>query len=230
MHGHRTIARTRVIPRIPLRLLLVIWLAAVAGGCDGVDSADDVESLGIFSDSGETLPPDIETFFGTFSGGGATVEEYTEDLDQKREGERSLRTTVTVSNGGYAGWFISEGDGTRVDDQSFTRDMTEYSGGALILWAKSPIDLLVGIRSGNVTAGRETSTALLSEIAPFHADDTWYRVCVPMDRLEGPAPHADLSRVKVLFFVASNDETGGTGGRARTFWIDDVRWQQTACQ
>ena len=142
-----------------------------------------------------------------------------------------LRTAVTVDagTGGFTGRFISWGDETQVANDDFVRDMSAFEGGRLIFWVKTPINLEVGIRSGNVTPGDETSKVRLSQIDPDVADDTWRRVCIPLERFQGSPPRADLSQIKVFFVVASSAPSGGTGGVPETFRIDDVRWESTPC-
>lgn len=192
-----------------------------------------IEVLGIFSETAaETLEFDVNAFIGTFTGGGATFAEFVEDAGDKQEGTISLRATVSVNaaQGGFAGWFVSWGNAAQVANDAFVRDMSQFAGGRLLFWVRSPVDLEVGIRSGNVAAGSETSKVLVSRFEPAVADNTWHRVCIPLAGLAGPPPKADLSRMKVFFVVASNTPSRGTGGMPATFRIDDVRWEKVPCR
>jgi hypothetical protein len=107
--------------------------------------------------------------------------------------------------------------------------MTSYAGGSLRFWVRSTVDLEVGIRSGDVTAGRERSKVLLSRSTAWRPSDQWQRACIPLALLVGPNPKADLSRIKVLVVVAVSERTGGTGGVPVDVWLDDVRWEQRPC-
>lgn len=188
------------------------------------------ESLGIFSETAPgCLLPDVHTFIGTFSGGGASFIEFVADSLERNEGAISMKSTLSVraSAGGYAGWFIGWGNADLVANESYTRDMTDYAEGSLVFSAKSRINLEVGIRSGNVSPGRETSKVLLKGYPSFAPDNKWHQVCIPLSVLEGRGSKADLSRIKVLFVVASNTPSGGTEGRSQSFWIDDVRWEKS---
>ena len=167
--------------------------------------------------------PDSTGFVGIYYGGGGTFDEFVDDTDEFKEGEMSKRSTMTVGSGGpWAGWFVQHGkDGT---PDSSTKDMSSFAGGHLRFWVKSPIDLLVGIRSGNVRAGQERSTVLLSSYDSFSPDNQWHQVSIPLSDFVGPSPKADLSQIKIFFNVASNAASGGTGGSPKTFWIDDIVW------
>jgi hypothetical protein len=218
----------RSLGELGTRLLLA---TAVIVGCatSTEPDASQVPGLGVLSESGNALRPDVDTFLGTFAGGGGVVAEIERDTETRVEGDESLRTTVRTSGDGFAGWFVSWGDAGLVADQSYTRDLSAYASGSLRFWLKSSTPLEAGIRSGNVTAGRETSKVILGEAYGFAPDDEWWRVCIPLTTLAGPHPRADLTRVKVLFVIASNAASGGTDGQSATFWVDDVRWLMTPC-
>lgn len=192
-----------------------------------------MDVLGIFSETAPvSLEPDVDSFIGTFTGGGATFPTFVEDTSDKQEGAISLRATVAVNaaQGGFAGWFVSWGNAGQVANDTVVRDMSLFEGGRLTFRVKSPIDLEVGIRSGNVTAGTETSKVLVSRFDPTVADNTWRQVCIPLTILQGPPPRADLRRIKVFFVIASNTPSGGTPrGAPATFLIDDIRWERSAC-
>ena len=210
-----------------LALVFSLLLSNCKDGGNALCPEDIEPSFGIFSETvPEKLAFDIDSFVGTFSGGGARIGEFVEDSVEKKEGSISLRATFSVdaSRGGFAGWFVAWGDASQVADDSFTKDMSDYDGGGLTFWVKSPINLEVGIRSGNVSAGAETSKVLLSEFEAFKADDSWRQICIPFSKFKGSAPKADLGKIKVFFVVASNTPSGGTGGVEQTFWIDDVSW------
>lgn len=222
-----------------LLVFLLISLLFLAWGCDGStngngttnpNSEENPPSLGIFSETGSTLEPDVNSFIGTFSGNGGDIELVTES-NEKKEGSISLKATLSVnaSSGGFAGWFVSWGNEDLADDNSYTRSMSSYGGGSIIFWVKSTINLEVGVRSGNVDPGDETSKVLLSDFQSFAPDNTWRRVCIPISLFEGTAPKADLSQIKVFFVIASNTPSGGTGGVSQSFWIDDVRWETNSC-
>jgi hypothetical protein len=185
-------------------------------------------SLGIYSETAtERLRPDIDSYIGTYSGSGAIFNPsgFVDDNVDVKEGGISKRATMTVNgaSGQFAGWYVQWGTVGTPDANA--RDMTAFTGGVLTFWVKSTINLEIGIRSGNVAPGNETSKIILSNYSPFRADSTWYKVSIPVSDFAGSAPKADLSRIKVLFNVASNTPSGGTGGIAKTFWIDDVRWE-----
>lgn len=182
----------------------------------------------IFAETPSTFHPDAEVLLSVFQGRGGTAE-LTEDDTVAVEGNSSLRCTVRASGNGFAGWFVSWGDESQAGDNSFTRDMSVYRGGSLVFWVKTPIDLSLGVRSGNVKPGSETSEILLSAAHAGEPSDTWQRVCVPLSVFEGGPGGADLTRMKVFFKVESNTDSRGTGGEATTFWIDDVHWEVSPC-
>jgi hypothetical protein len=225
----RSCASTFRTPESTRGALILLALLAAACGDEPIAPAEEAAGLGIYSESGQRLQPDVDVFIGTFSGGGAALSAFQADRSVHDEGSESLRATVSVPAAGFAGWFVAWGTASRVADDGYFRDMAAYTGGALRLSVRSPVDLEVGIRSGNVPAGTETSRTLLSAVAGFTPGPAWQRLCIPLAPLSGPAPAADLSRVKVLFVVASTPTSGGTGGAPATFWIDDVRWDPEPC-
>lgn len=188
------------------------------------------EHLGIYSETLPRLRPDIETYFGTFSGSGASLSDFRADNAIKMEGNESLRITISSSGTGFAGWYVAWGDSTRYADDTFTRDMSRFGGGSLRLWMRSATaaNFELGIRSGPVAAGSETSKILLSQLG-LVAGPTWQRVCLPLLTLTGPSPLADLSRIKILWLVAVSQKSGGTGGIPVTIWFDDIRWDTRPC-
>lgn len=208
----------------------VALAAMVIGvGCSSsTGTTQDSVDLGIFSETAPSLRPDVETFFGTFAGAGGVVSEFRSDASTKQEGSSSLRASLRSTGRGFAGWFVAWGDASRYSDEKFTRDMSRFAGGSLRFWVITPVDLDVGVRSGNVSAGVETSKTLLSQlgVAP---GASWKRACLPLRPLAGASPLADLARSKILFVVAVSERSGGTGGSPVTVWIDDVRWDTRPC-
>jgi hypothetical protein len=210
-------------------LLVLLW--SCDSHSEGVPSTTmEDSSLGIFSETApKGLEPDVDSFIGVFEGGDASFSELRTDEAEKKEGDLSMKATLAVDGSGYAGWFVSWGNKDQLEDDTHTIDMSDFSGGSMAFWVKSPINLEVGIRSGNVDSGDEESKVLLSGFSTFAPDNTWREICIPLARFEGESPKADLSDIKVLFVVASNRSTGGTAGRLQTFWIDDVRWNKANC-
>ena len=187
-------------------------------------------SFGIFSETTPTrLVPDVDAFIGTFSGGGAVFNDFLADSTEKAEGLLSLKSTLSVeaARNQFAGWFISWGASEHVGNDSFTRDMLSFMEGRLLFWVKSPINLEVGIRTGNIRAGEEESKILLNDIASFAADNTWRQVCIPLVEFVSRDVRTDFSQVKVFFVISSSPATGGTGGTPRSFWVDDIRWEHS---
>ncbi|ETW97150.1 MAG: hypothetical protein ETSY1_23840 [Candidatus Entotheonella factor] len=197
----------------------------------GAGESNESTALGIFSEIPPRLLPDVDACIGNFFGEGATYDEFVTDTDEKQEGAFSLRSTVSVdaSQEQFAGWFVSWEICDLAGDNSIVRDMSLFENGRMLLWVKTPIDLEVGIRSGNVSPGFETSKIRLSDINPLVIDDNWHLVCVPLSPFRGVAPNADFTQIKVFFVIASNVATGGTGGLPATFWVDHVRWEAGGC-
>ncbi|MFH0735333.1 MAG: carbohydrate binding domain-containing protein [bacterium] len=182
-------------------------------------------TLGIFSETDNyKLLLDQNSFLGLYSGGGAVVNEFVDDPNEKREGNISKKMTINVaSTNQWAGWFVMYGTETTPD--SWTRDVTLFKGGTLKFWIKSEIsDLLIGLRSGDVTAGNEYKMHL-KNISGFQTGQ-WVEISIPIVNFTDPSggnEKADLSQLKVFFTIASAQESGGTNG-TKSFWIDQVRF------
>jgi len=85
--------------------------------------------FGIFSESApEGITPGVDSFIGRNFGQGGIFHEFEDDSAEKREGNISKRTTVTVGpNGPWVVWFAAHGlEGTA---DSITKDMSSFAGG-----------------------------------------------------------------------------------------------------
>lgn len=183
--------------------------------------------LGIYSESApERIVFDVNSYIGTIQGNGGTLSGFVDDNNEKIEGGISKRITITVdgSRNQWAGWFVQ--CGVNGSPETETKDMSAFDGGVLTFWVKTNVNLEIGIRSSNVPAGTETSKVYLNNYPPFTPNGVWQKVSIPLSHFIGARPKADLSRIKILFVVASNTPSGGTGGTPATFWIDDIRWEK----
>lgn len=199
------------------------------GGEDPPSCPEAPDAFGLFSESIAGVRLDTDAFLGLSSGGGGSFVPnasagFVDDDSEKVEGRISKRSTINVgASGEWAIWFIQNG---LTSDDSDTKDMCAYSQGSLRFWVKSPVNLLLGIRSGDVRAGDETSKVLLSSYPSFQPDNEWHEVSIPLRDFEGGSSKADLTQIKVFFVIgASSDETGSTNGSV-TFWVDNVRWEK----
>lgn len=226
----RTCGRRSMVPPWRLTQLLLVLLAGAGCSADAPTEFDreDEGSLGIVTETEPKLA-DADLFIGTFSGLGGAIPDFGADVTESVEGAMSMRATVSSQGDGFAGWFVSWGNASQVADDGFTRDMSAYVGGSLGFWVRSLVGLEVGIRSGDVFAGSETSKAVLGNSVGFLPDDSWRDVCLPLASFTSGQRPADLTRIKVFFVVAVNRASGGTRGALETFWIDDVRWEQSSC-
>jgi len=134
------------------------------------------------------------------------------------EGDRSMWTRIYVRSAGWAGWFVQWGVEWETD--TVTVDMSAYDNGYLKLWVRTPVDLKVGIRSGNIEAGYERSKVNLSNYCSI--DSTWQSVSIPMSTFKSRDPLLDFSKMKILLNVAREGGTTDT----TCFWIDNVRWER----
>lgn len=165
---------------------------------------------------------DVNAFLGLDGGKPNPDSEFIDDPNEKQEGLFSKRFTVNVDpTDDWEFWFVQHG---LTSSDSETTDMSEFREGFLKFFVKSPIDLLVGIRSGNVQAGEETSRVCLSGFSSFEADNEWHAVSIPLSEFEGPSPKADLAQIKTFFVIGSTSELSGGTDEDVTFWVDDVRW------
>lgn len=187
-------------------------------------TACDADEIGIFSESTYyNVVPDVNSFTGIIVKGRAICDSFRIDSVVKREGEFSRKISMSVaSRNESCGWFVQHGvEGT---SNAFTRDLTKFIGGYLKFSVKSSVDLLVGIRSGNVLSGQEDSKVLLSDYSNFSPDDNWHDISIPLKDFAGSPPKADFTEIKVLFEILSEQRSGGTGGSSESVWVDNVRW------
>lgn len=200
-------------------------ITASYGGRNGTANvnvtAGGADKFGVLSETYPGVLFGTDAEIGLDNGGGAPAVvlngTYTADVV---EGVNSMRTAVGQSQG-YAGWFVQHGLLGSAD--TVVKDMSHYAAGSIRFWLKAPSALngvlTVGVRSGNVPAGAETSKVVLnSTYYPF--DNTWKSVTLPLSLFIGPSPKADLSQIKVFFSVFAIGTTNGS----HAFLIDNLRW------
>jgi hypothetical protein len=187
-------------------------------------TADNLDStFGLLSETVSGINLGTDSTLGVDQGSGSI---QAGDSPDSVEGNKSFVSTVSVSGSGFAGWYIAWGQS---GDQ--TRDMSNYYEGSIRFWFKGAPSLAgkikCGIRSSNVTPGTELSAVLLdasyaSDSPAYLFDGHWHPVQIPMSKLAGARPWADISRTQVLFsaYAAVSDGTGANGA----FYIDKLRW------
>jgi len=96
-------------------ILSLLVLIALNTNCkDNCNSPEGDQStqtsFGIVSETATNKLQIVQdSFIGTFQGGEATFDDFTQDALDMKEGLVSLKSTVAVdaSRGGFAGWFVS---------------------------------------------------------------------------------------------------------------------------
>lgn len=168
-----------------------------------------------------------------FSGGGSADPSAEDDFSDKQEGTKSLKITLNVTGGGFAGWFFARGltcsDADLAQNSGTFEDLSAYANGRLIFFIKTPVNVEVGMRSDNVAGGSEASKVVLTDASVsggFATDNQWHEVSIPISKFTTLDARLNLSRMKVLANFASNTTSGGTSGNSTTFRIDHVRWIQ----
>jgi hypothetical protein len=178
-------------------------------------------SFGLYSEGEHcNIVLDENGSIGLYYGGGAQVIEFEDDPNEKWEGTFGKKVKIDVGpTGEWAGWFVMYGkEGT---PDSHNRDMLLFDGGSLRFCIKSEIDnLIVSIRSDGVTPGKE-HRVFLSQFSNFKVGE-WSEISISLVLFTEGWPKADLNQLKILFNIASCQESGGTNG-VQSFWIDNVR-------
>lgn len=162
-----------------------------------------------------------EISMGTFQGGGGGFITIASSKDVMHEGGASLKAEINCPNGAWAGFFIQAG---AINDVQTTFNMETYLNGSLDFHVKAPSKLEIGIRSGDVGAGLETSKIVLQDGSyGFTANNEWCHVKIPLNLFKGPKPRADFDQIKILFVASKNDKTGPTMDK-EVFYFDCIRW------
>jgi hypothetical protein len=101
--------------------------------------------------------------------------------------------------------------------------MSAFYDGTLRFMINAPqvlaTNMFVGIRSGNVPAGKELSRVSLADYTSF--DNQWHTVTIPIAVFAKARPWADLSRIKNLFTILVIGDTSGP----QEFLVDDIYWE-----
>ncbi|MFH1714851.1 MAG: hypothetical protein ABH857_01480 [Elusimicrobiota bacterium] len=154
------------------------------------------------------------------SKGGSDTCTSSDDNTIYTEGSYSLKVDYNVADkNGWATVFFSEPS---------PRDMTpEFSSSTAILdfYVKTSTDLVISIRSDNITAGEETSKFRLSDYGIL-SDNNWQRVQICVDDFFQRDQRIDFSTMTVIFNIGLIGEYLGSGASG-TFWIDDIKWSTT---
>ncbi len=196
---------------------------AISGSANFTHVAVSNATFGIVSETVAGLVLDTDSKLQTFQGGGAQAIVLSDDFANAPEGSKSIKAVVNQPAAGFSGWTVQWGLETTTD--AFVKDMTTYYDGSIRFWFKAPAALQnvtnLGIRSGNVPAGKETSKVLLRNYTTF--DNTWRAVTIPIADLAKSRPFADISRTKIFFGIYVEGSSGGS----QSFWVDNVRWDTT---
>jgi hypothetical protein len=221
--------------KISKPVLTIIFICITVYGCtcdNGTNPPgdDSPQQFGIYSETSKGVSLDVDGYMGiSYGGGGQFVPNpdsgFVDVRNDVPEGSVCKKTTINVgATGQWAIWFVQYG---LTSSDEVTKDMSYYKKGKIKFWVKAEPaikDLLVGIRSGNVRAGEETSKVLLSNYPSFKVDNQWHEVSIPISDFLGNSPKADIMQIKVFFTIGSSSgETHGTNGNA-TFWVDNVYW------
>lgn len=178
------------------------------------------EIFGIVSETLAGLTLDTDSRVVAFQGGGASAIVLADDTVGAPEGTKSLRATVNQPTAGFSGWAVQWGLGA--DQFTPTRDMSQFYDGSIRFWFKGPSAIqnvtYVGVRSGNIAAGKEVSKVQLRNYTTF--DNQWRAVVIPMTEFARARPFADISRTKIFFNISVEGSSSGQ----QMFWVDNVRW------
>ncbi len=132
--------------------------------------------------------------------------------------EESFEATYTITPEGYAGFFIQEGELT---DAVSTKDVSIFRDGYLNFWVKTPVDLQISLRSGNLQGGDEASKVMLSDYN-IAADNDWHEAYIALDDFKIWDNRLDFTQMKTFFNVAVLGEF--VTSFSDTFWISNVRY------
>jgi hypothetical protein len=113
------------------------------------------------------------------------------------EGQKSFKTTT--STGSWAGWGVV---------YNTPQDLSQYQGGYLKFWVKSPATIKIEIQDGD----GNKYTRYTSQYG--YANNTWSELTIPLSDF-GSVP---LNNIKLPFMATI--ETSGE------FYIDYVRWEK----
>lgn len=147
---------------------------------------------------------------------GSSIQLFDDDGD-KKEGLVSMKSEINVvGSGGWVCWFVHWG--IEWEREDIVIDMSKYVNGLLKFWIKTPIELEIGIRSGNISPGSEKSKVYLSNYCTI--DNKWHEVSIPLSAFKNKDYRLDFTKIKIFFNVAKEGSTGGTV----YFGVDNVRW------
>ena len=154
------------------------------------------------------------------------------DSLDKKEGEFSTRIMLQVPVSGSGGWSSIWGEGSQEKDPDWTLDLSAYEQGSMSFYIKSPVDLMVKIRSGKgrIPPGDQDSKFRLSDIGFRLTDSDWQHVCVSLSAFKDKEPRLNFSEMKELFSIVAEEETRGTEGNEVTILIDDLKWVDASCE
>ncbi|MFH1282488.1 MAG: hypothetical protein ABII27_02370 [bacterium] len=147
-------------------------------------------------------------FIGTFTkeDSGASTIVIDEVPDIFMEGSKSMIAAYSLPSGGYAGWFVKEGE----EKGSETRDMSAYSSGRLRFWVKTLKNLKITINNQDKE---------LDDLGSY-TDNEWHEVVIALSSFT----LVDFSRISHFFKVTIASDINNNNAISGVFHIDDVRW------
>lgn len=134
---------------------------------------------------------------------------------------------VTVMKADYSLQYTTASwAGIYIAEDSADRDMTHFSTTTAILdfWVKASTDLVVSIRSSNITSGEEESKFRLSEYG-IALDGTWQHVQLCLDDFKQRDGRLDFSRIRTYISLAVAGNFAYSGTAAGSFYVKDIQWR-----
>ena len=170
----------------------------------------------VFNDEG------FRGFAGTYHGSNDQIEMAMMTAIDAPEGQLVLQADFTVTEQGWVGLYVEEG-GAGGSEVVNLEDFLPQ--GHLRFSYRTYIDLQIGVRADNISAGSEASKLWLCEDAGGVNDGAWHDISIPLSEFWNRQQASRFDRMEVLLSVSILGEALGEG-RSGSFWIDNVRWSR----
>lgn len=195
------------LPFVLAGLLSVVIVSCERGFSDEIALATYPDIPEVFTDVPVSL---TDQFFVSFDpAGGANVNGFGTDTKEAYLGTTSIRIDVPAENdpqGGYIGGiFVDRGNG---------RNLTNYD--ALTFWAKGSVTAEIGLFGFGTDFEGDAHAVGLNNVT---LSTDWRKYTIPI-------PDASkLVQEKGVFAFSAG--TGRTGGLGFTFWMDEIRFENS---
>lgn len=139
-------------------------------------------------------------------------------INTQAPADKKLKATYSITTAGWAGVFIQEG---ALTDTTSVKNLSRFEDGYIHFYVYTPVDLEIGVRTNNISAGSEKSKVMLSEYG-IPANRTWQEAYIPLNDFKLRDERLNFTQSKVFVNIAVVGEK--VSDYSDIFWLADIKY------